>query len=130
METPLEKVSVKSCFAHSRSGVPIEEWQTLQDHSKAVARHNVGYIALVTNLSPNSPCLVTFLESHDHFLLSRYSIPFFVSSLFMKYIIAPCPAVCYNARCHGTEKVLLTGLLKSCELKHKQGRSNSIIAHS
>lgn len=37
METPLEKVSVKSCYAHSRLGVPIEEWQTLQDHCKAVA---------------------------------------------------------------------------------------------
>ena len=45
MEASLEKVSVTNCYAHSRANVPIEEWQPLQDHCKAVAAMSAAFAA-------------------------------------------------------------------------------------
>ena len=32
-----EGIPMNTCYAHSRPGAPIEKWQTLQAHSKAVS---------------------------------------------------------------------------------------------
>ena len=73
-------------YAHSRSGAPIEEWQTLQAHCK--------------------DCVMS-ITLPFHMSYGYKTHPFF--KIFPNYenVIAINPKVCYNTRWHGTYKVLL-----------------------
>ncbi len=123
-------------LTHNRSGSSTSDWQTLQDHCKADKRRETRDAFYVSRLSSfplvsclPSPALVRTLLSRVLFLMLLtflYYIvrhdPLFISSLYIKYVIAKPPEVCYNTRRHDAEKALSIGPIKSCELKHVQGR--------
>ena len=106
-------------YAHSRLGSSTSDWQTLLDCYKVDERRE----CLMSHVSCHSS------SSHVSRLNPLKFNPLFKSSLYMKYTIAMTPEVCYNVCRHDTEKALSIGSIKSCELKHVQGRSNPIIAH-
>lgn len=133
-------------FAHNRSGSSTSDSQPLQGYCRADERResrDASYVSCLTS-SPLVSCLPSLQSpalARPHLSRALYLAPLtllyyivrfhplFKSSLYMKYTIAMTPEVCYNVCRHDTEKALSIGSIKSCELKHVQGRSNPIIAH-
>ena len=126
-------------YAHGRFGSSTSTWQTLQAHCKGVAElaeagayatetvapyvsslASFPLVACLPSPAPVRPRLSRVL--HLALLTFLYYIvifhPLFISSLYIKYVIAMPPEVCYNTRRHDTEKALSIGPIKSCELKH------------
>lgn len=130
-------------YAHSRSGSPTSAWQTLRGYRRVGMRRgtrDASYAYRLTSIPLVSclpaPALVRPLLSrvlHLAPLALLYYIvrfhPLFTFSLYIKYVIAMPPEVCYNTRRHDAEKALSIGSIKSCELKHVQGQSNPILVH-
>lgn len=133
-------------FARNRSGSSTSDSQPLQGYCRADERReprDASYVSCLTSSplvsclpSLQSPALARPYLSRALYLapltLLYYIVlfhPLFKSSLPMNLQLQSCPKFATIRAVMARIRLFYKGRVESCELKHRQGRSNPILAH-